>query len=253
MNSLLEKEGMDGKVQMVYFDPPYGIKYGSNFQPFTNKKDVKEKDEDLTSEPEMLKAFRDTWELGLHSYLTYLRDRLLLAKDLLHESGSVFVQISDENVHLIRSVLDEVFEMKNFVAEIKFKTTGGRSSDTLDRITNYILWYSKDKSKIKYFQLFNHKDENEIDSYDWVETENGQLIALTNKHFEGKEPIPIGRRYQLTDLTSQGETDSGGFTFTFNGIAYKARKGRHWTTNEDGLKELVKSKRIQQKGDNVFF
>lgn len=253
MNSLLEKEGMGGKVQMLYFDPPYGIKYGSNFQPFVNKRDVKEKDDDLTSEPEMVKAFRDTWELGIHSYLTYLRDRLLLAKDLLHESGSVFVQISDENVHLVRNVLDEVFEMKNFVAEIKFKTTGGRSSDTLDRITNYILWFGKDKSKIKYSQLFSLKNEDLSDAYDWIETEKGEAIPLNNKHFEGKEPIPKGRRYQLTDLTSQGETETGSFPFTFNGLQFYSRKGRHWTTNEDGLKELVKQKRIQQKGDNIFF
>ncbi len=117
MNSLLEKEGMAGKVQMVYIDPPYGIRYGSNFQPFVNKRDVKDgSDEDLTQEPEMIRAFRDTWELGIHSYLTYLRDRLLLARELLHESGSCFVQISDENVHLVRNLMDEVFGITNFVA-----------------------------------------------------------------------------------------------------------------------------------------
>ncbi|MDY6856766.1 MAG: DNA methyltransferase [Thermodesulfobacteriota bacterium] len=117
MNSLLEKEGMAGKVQMIYIDPPYGIKYGSNFQPFVNKRDVTDrKDEDLTAEPQMIKAFRDTWELGIHSYLTYLRDRLLLARELLTESGSVFVQISDENVHRVRCLMDEVFEEGNFVS-----------------------------------------------------------------------------------------------------------------------------------------
>ena len=121
MNSLLVKEGMAGQVQMIYIDPPYGIKYGSNFQPFVNKRDVKDgKDEDLTQEPETLKAFRDTWELGIHSYLTYLRDRLLLARELLSESGSIFVQISDENVHLVRNLLDEVFGTKNFVVMITF-------------------------------------------------------------------------------------------------------------------------------------
>ena len=121
MNSLIEKEGLAGQVQMIYFDPPYGIKYGSNFQPFVNKRDVKDgKDEDLTQEPEMIKAFRDTWELGIHSYLTYLRDRLLLARDLLHDSGSVFVQISDENVHLVRNLMDEVFGVGNFVSQILY-------------------------------------------------------------------------------------------------------------------------------------
>ena len=115
MNSLLEKEGMAGKVQMVYIDPPYGIRYGSNFQPFVNKRDVKDgSDEDLTQEPEMIRAFRDTWELGIHSYLTYLRDRLLLARELLHESGSCFVQIGDENAHLVRDLIDEVFASENF-------------------------------------------------------------------------------------------------------------------------------------------
>ena len=122
MNSLLEKEGMAGQVQMVYIDPPYGIKYGSNFQPFVNKRDVKDgKDEDLTQEPEMIRAFRDTWELGIHSYLTYLRDRLLLARELLHESGSCFVQISDENMHHVRELMDEVFGAENFVAIITFR------------------------------------------------------------------------------------------------------------------------------------
>ena len=126
MNSLLEKEGMAGQVQMLYFDPPYGIKYGSNFQPFVNKREVKDgKDEDLTAEPEMVKAFRDTWELGLHSYLSYLRDRLMLARELLHESGSVFVQISDENVHHVREILDEVFGVKNYCALITYRKTGG--------------------------------------------------------------------------------------------------------------------------------
>src|SRR6266513_206530 len=126
MNSLLEKEGMAGQVQMVYIDPPYGIRYGSNFQPFVNRRDVKDgKDEDLTQEPEMIKAFRDTWELGIHSYLTYMRDRLLLAHDLLHESGSIFVQISDENVHHVRELMDEIFGAANFAALICFSKSAG--------------------------------------------------------------------------------------------------------------------------------
>src|SRR5207248_11222002 len=147
MNSLLEKEGMAGKVQMVYIDPPYGIRYGSNFQPFVNKRDVKDgKDEDLTQEPEMIRAFRDTWELGIHSYLTYLRDRLLLARELLHESGSLFVQISDENVHLVRNLMDDVFGAKNFAALISFsKAAGGlRAANRVGVITDYLVWYFRD-------------------------------------------------------------------------------------------------------------
>jgi len=144
MNSLLEKEGMAGQIQMVYIDPPYGIKYGSNFQPFVNKREVKDgKDEDLTQEPEMIRAFRDTWELGIHSYLTYLRDRLLLAKDLLHESGSCFVQINDENVHRVRDLLDAGQLARNFVSIVTFSKTTGASSDLLPMTTDYILWYAR--------------------------------------------------------------------------------------------------------------
>jgi hypothetical protein len=158
MNSLLEKEGMAGQVQMVYIDPPYGIRYGSNFQPFVNRRDVKDgKDEDLTQEPEMVRAFRDTWELGIHSYLTYLRDRLLLARDLLHESGSCFVQISDENLHLVRNMMDDVFGAENFVAVIAFSKTTGFSGRTLSSIADFLVWYCKDPQKIKYNQLFRDK------------------------------------------------------------------------------------------------
>ena len=147
MNSLLEKEGLAGKVQMIYIDPPYGIKYGSNFQPFVNKRDVKDgKDEDLTSEPEQIRAFRDTWELGIHSYLTYLRDRLLLARELLAESGSCFVQIGDENVHHVRELMDEVFGAGNFVGLITFTKTTGFSAKLLDSISDYLLWYAKTSS-----------------------------------------------------------------------------------------------------------
>ena len=146
---------MAGKVQMFYFDPPYGIKYGSNFQPFVNKRDGK--DDDLSAEPEMIKAFRDTWELGIHSYLTYLRDRLKLAYELLDESGSIYVQISDENVHHVREILDEVFGSKNFVSLITYKKTTGNRSVLIDNINDYILWYSKDKPSIKFRRLYEPK------------------------------------------------------------------------------------------------
>jgi len=156
MNSLLEKEGMAGKVQMVYFDPPYGIKYGSNFMPFVNKRDVTDgKDEDLSSEPEMLKAFRDTWELGIHSYLTYLRDRLLLAKELLHESGSIFVQINDKNLHYVSQIVDEVFGNENKACVITFsKAQGPTQSNTIPVISDYLLQYAKDIKKLKHHHLY---------------------------------------------------------------------------------------------------
>jgi adenine-specific DNA-methyltransferase len=160
MNSMLQKESMAGKVQMIYIDPPYGIKYGSNFQPFVGKRDVKDRtDADLTQEPEMIKAFRDTWELGIHSYLTYLRDRLLLAKELLSETGSVFVQISDENVHLIRNLMDEVFGADCFLNLIAIQKTSARSGDEqLAGICDYLVWYSKRRDKCHYNPLYKDRE-----------------------------------------------------------------------------------------------
>jgi adenine-specific DNA-methyltransferase len=178
MNSLLEKEGMAGQVQMVYIDPPYGIRYGSNFQPFINRRDVKDgKDEDLTQEPEMVRAFRDTWELGIHSYLTYLRDRLLLAHDLLHESGSCFVQIGEENLHHVQELTDEVFKAKNFVRLIHYTTAGGFTSAVLSRAGDFLIWYAKDATRLKYRALFETKPSptgNSLSKYDQIELSNGK-------------------------------------------------------------------------------
>ena len=157
MTSLAEKEALKGRVQMIYMDPPYGIKFGSNWQVSTRKRDVKDgKEEDLTRQPEQIKAFRDTWELGIHSYLAYLRDRLTVARELLTESGSVFVQIGDENVHLVRSVLDEVFGSENFISSIATLKTSGKASEYLDPVYDTVLWYGKTPN-IKYRQLFNWK------------------------------------------------------------------------------------------------
>lgn len=184
MNSLLEKEGMAGKVQMVYIDPPYGIKYKSNFQPFVNQNNVgnTDKDQDLTQEPEMIKAFRDTWELDIHSYLTFLRDRLLLAKELLNESGSCFVQISDKNQHLIRNLLDEVFGPENFASMIAYTTSGGFSTSTLSRAGDYIVWYAKSKEKLKFNPLFSAKPSpigNPKSKYDQIEMADGTRRPMT--------------------------------------------------------------------------
>ena len=158
MNSLLQKEGMAGQVQMIYIDPPYGIKYGSNFQPFVGKRDVKDRaDADLTQEPEMIKAFRDTWELGIHSYLTYLRDRLLLARELLSDSGSVFVQISDENLHHVRELMDETFGSENFLGLIAYKKTTSAATLGLASVYDMLVWYAKNKTQTKYRQLYLEK------------------------------------------------------------------------------------------------
>ncbi len=185
MNSLLEKEGMAGHVQMIYIDPPYGIKYGSNFQPFVNKRDVKDgKDEDLTQEPEMIKAFRDTWELGIHSYLSYLRDRLLLARELLTDSGSVFVQISDDNVHHVREIMDEVFGAENFIVEIIFRKKGMTlGSTTLERMNDIIIWYSKNHNKIKYRQLFEAYNVEGASRWTLVESKDGFRQKLSYEEY----------------------------------------------------------------------
>ncbi len=256
MNSLLEKEGMAGQVQMVYFDPPYGIKYGSNFQPFVNKRDVKDgKDDDLTAEPEMVKAFRDTWELGLHSYLSYLRDRLLLARELLHESGSVFVQISDENVHHVREILDEVFGPKNFVALIPFVTTSARTAGELGSIADFLLWYGKDSAQIKYQQLFQQKLPAASGgwAFNFLELPGGERRPLTGDERKGSAALPEGARlYQLGDLTSSHEYNVGKQPFEFNGKSFSPGK-RYWTTSPEGMKNLAKSKRLAESDNSLRY
>src|SRR5580700_1820437 len=156
MNSLLEKEGMAGKVQMVYIDPPYGIEYKSNFQPFLTSREVKDKDEDLTQEPETIRAFRDTWQLHIHSYLAYLRDRLLLSRDLLSDTGSIFVQINDENLSLVHLLMAEVFKAANFIVHIPVKKKGSQKGGLLDPVNDYLLWFAKDKKRVgeAYNQLY---------------------------------------------------------------------------------------------------
>ena len=195
MNSLLTKESMGGKVQMIYIDPPYGIKYGSNFQPFTNKRDVKDRsDADLTQEPEMIKAFRDTWELGIHSYLTYLRDRLMLARELLTESGSVFVQIGDENLNLCTDLLDEIFGAKNRVSIITVQKTGGQETEKIPNVADYVVWYAKDISKVKYHQIYRTKEvgvgHGSGQRYDRIQLENGSRASLNAKQKRGEQEIP---------------------------------------------------------------
>ncbi|MFH1562628.1 MAG: site-specific DNA-methyltransferase [Nitrospirota bacterium] len=235
MNSLLEKEGMAGKVQMVYLDPPYGIKYGSNFQPFVNKRDVKDgKDEDLTAEPEQIRAFRDTWELGIHSYLAYLRDRLLLARELLTESGSVFVQISDENVHLVRNILDEVFGVNNFISLIPFrKKTMPLGAKYLDSMNDYLIFYAKEKEKLKYRTLFS----------DYYPEGKSRWKYDTEK----KE------WYRLVSMRAPGYTPENDYEVKYNGKTYRLSKNQSWIVSKEKFKILLESGRIELEGDTLSY
>lgn len=255
MNSLLEKEGMAGKVQMVYFDPPYGIRYGSNFQPFVNRRDVKDgKDEDLSQEPETLKAFRDTWELGIHSYLTYLRDRLLLAKDLLHESGSVFVQISDENLHFVREILDEVYGRDCFVSIIQVvKTSGLSAKDRMPTACDYIVWYSRDREKLKYRQLYSPKEAGRegLSGYTRIQLPDGSRRKLTADEMHGRTTLPAGaRRYKLDNLTKPGPGSR--YEFTYEGVTYTPGK-RWWGMPIESMESLAERQRLEASGRNLWY
>ncbi len=254
MNSLLEKEGMAGQVQMVYIDPPYGIRYGSNFQPFVNKRDVKDgKDEDLTQEPEMVRAFRDTWELRIHSYLTYLRDRLLLARELLDESGSCFVQINDTNAHLVRNLLDDVFDSENFVAQICFTKTGGATSELLATTNDYIVWYARDRQKITYRQLFEKKELVNSD-YDWILLPDGISRRLTRDEKRDPDLLPPGSRiYGLHSLKSAGFRQLTTVDFEFRGRKYHPGANYNWKTTLEGLNRLATLDRIEVVGNGLRY
>ena len=254
MNSLIEKEGLAGQVQMLYIDPPYGIKYGSNFQPFVNKRDVKDgKDEDLTAEPEMIKAFRDTWELGIHSYLTYLRDRLLLARELLADSGSIFVQISDENVHLVRTLMTEVFQPANFVRLIAFRKTSFASSTVLPPIADYLIWFAKDILHMKYRSLFAPKTALPVNdpNFRYLELKDGSRRPMTKEEQHNPYSIPRGARiYRHSDITSPGKSSKDD-TFEFGGKAYSPGEKHHWKTDLQGMQRLANERRIELFGNQL--
>ncbi len=231
MASLAEREALRGKVQMIYIDPPYGIKFGSNWQVSTRKRDVKDgKLEDASREVEQIKAFRDTWELGIHSYLTYLRDRLSVARDLLTDSGSIFVQIGDENVHLVRSLMDEVFGSENFVGLITFKKTAGATSAFLPGAVDYIVWYAKDVEHVKYRPLYRDKalGGQGAGNYSWVEEFAGDRRKLTRPERANSGLLPSGARpFAFDNLTSQsqgrekGEGAASWFPVNFEGRTFR--------------------------------
>lgn len=252
MASLLEREGMAGKVQTFYFDPPYGIKYNKNWQIRISDSSIgsDEKDEHLTGEPEMIKAFRDTWELGIHSYLTYLRDRLIVAKELLTESGSCFVQIGDENVHLVRSIMDEVFGSENFVSLITFrKKLMPLGSKTLEGMADYIIWYAKNKEVVKYRQLYKPTKPDPKGRWTGVE-ENGELRRLTKEERTDFSVIP--KKAKIFGTVSQwapSYSETNVYEFNFAGQNYYPTKGQCWITSKDKMSYLGSIKRLFVEGD----
>ncbi len=247
MNSLLEKENLGGGVQMVYIDPPYGIKYGSNFQPFVHQREVTDgKATHLTREPETIKAFRDTWELGIHSYLSYLRDRLGLARELLSESGSCFVQIGDENVHRIALLMDEVFGAENRMSTISYRTTGTSATKYLPEVCSYLLWYARDKLRCKYFQLYESLSRSEVVQYftpiaGAVELPSGECRRLTpEERFDPDCYLPEGARLLGTiPLQSQGSSTTGrSEPFIWDNVTYHCPDTRNWSVSHEGLERL---------------
>lgn len=254
MNSLVEYEGMGGQVQMLYFDPPYGVKFGSNFQPFVRNNSVRHgSDDEMAREPEMVKAFRDTWELGLHSYLTYIRDRVMLARELLTDSGSLFVQISDDNVHHVREVLDEVFP-DGFVSQISFQTTSGFDSSTLPTLGDFLLWYCKDRTKVGYNKIFRPQPiVPGKGNAKRVLMPDGDHRSLTEKEKNGA-PLPKGERFYASDnIQSQGAA-SEPQPFEFEGETYCPGPNSHWKANyPDGMNRLAEAGRIQVAGKGIRY
>ena len=253
MNSLIEKEGMAGEVQMVYFDPPYGITYKSNFQPFVNKKDVKERDDDLTQEPEMIKAFKDTWELGIHSYLTYLRDRIRIAYSLLNESGCIFIQISDENLHLVRNILDEIFGYNNFITEITFKTKIPLTTKHIANISDYLVVYAKNKSQFKYRQVWEERDVINDNEFTYTEDEKGNVVKLNKEEKQNLIKRKDFKIFRRLDLSATGFGETTFFPVDFKGETFYPTKGKSWKTNEVGMKKLIQENRIFKLGDRIYY
>jgi adenine-specific DNA-methyltransferase len=258
MTSLAEKEGLKGKVQTIYLDPPYGIKFGSNWQVSTRKRDVKDgKAEHATRQPEQVRAFRDTWKLGIHSYLAYLRDRLTVARDLLTETGSLFVQIGDENVHLVRCVMDEVFGSENLKGQIFVaKTSGFGETLSIASVGDYVVWYAKTADLCKYRQLYADKGEGSVQAkdYRYALQANGETRNLSNDEVASSTPTRTDeRRFSLTATTAQGGTARGGFPIAFHGKTFRIGNDQHWKTSESGMAKLIAAQRIHARQNSLRY
>ena len=246
MASLARREDLAGKVQMIYVDPPYGIKFASNFQPQLGQRDVKDREQDLTREPEMVKAYRDTWTLGIHSYLAYLRDRLAMAKELLADAGSIFVQISDENLHRVRCLMDEVFGAENFCEIFTVQKTGGLSESLVPGTSDYLLWYCKHREKLKFRSLYLDKTTETTAGYNYAELPNGVRCSLSRlESSESEATLEAARIYQPTSVESANPR----FEFTFNGKPYLHR----WKTNPEGLRRLSGAERFHETTNTLRY
>jgi len=256
MASLAEREGLRGKVQCIYLDPPYGIKFNSNFQWSTTSRDVKDGNkEHITREPEMVKAFRDTWRDGIHSYLTYLRDRLTVARDLLTESGSIFLQIGDENVHRVRCLMDEVFGEENFCGQITFAKTSGQTSALLSSTRDYLLWFSRNKDQVKFRKLLEERApfKNPTERYVFCETTYGDMIDLSVAQKLGDEPVPEGRILKLVDTTSQTGSENSRFRYSRFGCTFTPSGSRGWSTSQAGLDRVGTAGYLWKQGNHVWW
>ena len=249
MASLAEREGLRGKVQCIYIDPPYGIKFNSNFQWSTTSRDVRDgKKEHITREPEQVRAFRDTWRDGIHSYLAYLRDRLTVARDLLTESGSVFVQIGDENVHRVRALMDEVFGEENYVALISFKKTTSLTSEFLSNNYDYLVWYASSRKDLKYrLPLVDKGYESDLSFYGYWEDDAGIRRRVTSSH-----DVPFDQRYSVGDLTSSHEYGEGKTPVPFRGRRFEPGR-RFWTTSPDGMRRLNRANRLHESRASIRY
>lgn len=255
MASLAEREGLRGQVQCIYFDPPYGIKFNSNFQWSTTSRDVKDGDKThVTREPEQVRAFRDTWKDGIHSYLTYLRDRLTVARDLLAESGSIFVQIGDENVHRVRALMDEVFGDDNYVASILYRTTGGLATNGLSRIGDNVLWFAKNVSSLKVRQLYQTKSYADDTNYRYLENFNFEVSTISKDQQFGSTPLPTGSRlFRYDNSVGQGSANTV-TPLDVCGEVFMPPKNTHWKANyPTGMARLLRSNRLSAGGRTVSY
>jgi adenine-specific DNA-methyltransferase len=255
MNSLLHYENLGGQVQMVYIDPPYGVNFGSNFQPFIRKRDVGHNDDDdMTREPEMVQAYRDTWELGLHSYLTYIRDRLVMARELLAPTGSIFVQISDDNMHHVRELMDEVFGAENFVAVINFKTMMPLESGDIESVVDYLCWYAKDKERVKFRNLFVAKKVGGDSEFVFADDGESEYRKLSDEEiFAFEETASKHAIFKRSNLSSSGYTPSCTFVIDFEGKQFEPRGGKSWRTTPEGIEVLKSKNRLFILGTKLYY